>query len=83
MQQRMVEQYPGLTGDVLARMMRLVGQDIGDSARWRHGRTAAAISAATHCLEQYNSGDLVSPSTADRSPYATLRHPPHASSGWG
>lgn len=36
MQQRMVEQYPGLTGDLLARMMRLVGQDIGDSARWRH-----------------------------------------------
>ena len=32
----MVEQYPGLTGDLLARMMRLVGQDIGDSARWRH-----------------------------------------------
>jgi hypothetical protein len=26
------------------------------------GRTAAAISAATHCLEQYNSGDVVSPS---------------------
>jgi hypothetical protein len=35
MQQRMVEQYPGLTGDVLARTMRLVGQDIGDNARWR------------------------------------------------
>lgn len=47
------------------------------------GRTAAAISAATHCLEQYNSGDVVSPSTAGRSRYATLRHPPHASSGWG
>ena len=67
MQQRMVEQYPGLTGDVLARMMRLVGHEaatVRGGVITGSGRTAAAISAATHCLEQYNSGDVVSPSTA-------------------
>lgn len=44
-----------------------------------------AADAANHCPEQYYSGDLVSPSAADRS----LHTPPkaattgHGSSGWG